>query len=73
MEKYLCHACATFAEPRRIRVDSTGLYAICGQCGAEIKIDQADDPRDPVTNTRDPVTGEELVGVREHMPRGAAD
>jgi hypothetical protein len=52
--------------PRRIRSDATGTYLICDSCGTGTKLGPADTHTDETTN-------ETIVGVREHMPRGAAD
>jgi hypothetical protein len=64
MEEFFCDGCATTAKPRTTRVDPTGIYWICERCGAETKI---------FAKSKDRAATEDIVGIREHMPRGAAD
>jgi hypothetical protein len=66
MDKFFCGNCASTAEPRRIHADPSGTYVVCDRCGTLTKLG-------PGESGDDQTSDEVVVGIREHMPRGAAD
>ena len=66
MHQLHCAHCEKHAVPRKIKSDASGTYIICDRCGLQTKLG-------PIDRHTDEIVEETIVGVREHMPRGAAD
>ena len=66
MDKLIGDTRADPVRPRRIHSDSTGTYVVCARRGMETKLG-------PLAVAVDETTNEEVVGIRDHMPRAGAD